>query len=136
MRITIVGAGNIGTQFSVHCASDGNEVIIFTSNPEVICNHLVIVDDYGQTTLEGDIKFATNDPEEAFRDTDLIFVTYPANLIQHIAEVIYMHSSEKTAICVVPGNGGSECAFSKCIKRGNLFFLMQRVPSVARLVET
>ena len=34
MKITIVGAGNIGTQFAVHCAQKGHEVTIYTSNCE------------------------------------------------------------------------------------------------------
>ena len=33
MRITIVGGGNIGTQFAVHCAEKGHEVIVYTSIP-------------------------------------------------------------------------------------------------------
>ena len=36
MRITIVGGGNIGTQFAVHCAEKGHEVIIYTSTPELV----------------------------------------------------------------------------------------------------
>ena len=34
MNITIVGGGNIGTQFAVHAASKGHQVTIFTSKPE------------------------------------------------------------------------------------------------------
>lgn len=31
LKITIVGAGNVGTHIAVHCAEKGNEVIIFSS---------------------------------------------------------------------------------------------------------
>ena len=34
MKITIVGGGNIGTQFAVHCAHKGHEVTLFSSKPE------------------------------------------------------------------------------------------------------
>ncbi|MBR4376501.1 MAG: NAD(P)-binding domain-containing protein, partial [Spirochaetia bacterium] len=34
MKITIVGGGNIGTQFAIHCAEKGHDVVIFTSKPE------------------------------------------------------------------------------------------------------
>ena len=34
MNVTIVGGGNVGTQFAVHCSSTGNEVTIYTSKPE------------------------------------------------------------------------------------------------------
>ena len=68
MKITIVGGGNIGTQFAVHCAEKRHEVIVFTSTPELYDGHLNIVDEAGNTTHEGKIKMATADPETAFRN--------------------------------------------------------------------
>lgn len=135
MRITIVGGGNIGTQFAVHCAEKGHDVIMYTSKPEIFSKHLNIVDDYGKTTHEGDIAFATNDPEQAFRDADFIIVTMPSTMMKSIAETIYAHTGKESIIGVVPGNGGSECAFGKCIERGNVFFGIERVPAIARLVK-
>ena len=135
MKITIVGGGNIGTQFAVHCAEKGHEVIVFTSTPSLFCKHLNIVDETGTTTHEGDILFATADPEEAFRKAELIIVTMPATLMKSIAEKIFLHTNQGTMIGVVPGNGGSECAFRKCIERGNVFFGIERVPAIARLVQ-
>ena len=135
MRISIVGGGNIGTQFAVHCAEKGHEVTIFTSKPELYDGHLNIVDDTGTTTHEGDIKLATADPETAFRTADLIMVAVPATMMRSAADTILKHTDEKTMIGVVPGNGGSECAFRKCIERGNVFFGIERVPAIARLVQ-
>ena len=135
MKITIVGGGNIGTQFAVHCAEKKHEVIIYTSNPDVFSRHLNIVDENGKTTHEGDIQFATKDSEKAFRNADLIIVTMPPTMMKSIAEMIYAQSDEKTMIGVVPGNGGGECAFGKCIERGNIFFGIERVPAIARLIK-
>lgn len=135
MKITIVGGGNIGTQFAVHCAEKGHEVILYTSRPEVFCKHLQIVDETGKTTHEGDIAFATKDPEQAFREADFIMVTLPSTMMRTIAEEIYAHSDANPIIGVVPGNGGSECAFGKCIERGNVFFGIERVPAIARLIK-
>lgn len=135
MRVTIVGGGNIGTQFAVHCAAKGNEVVVYTSNPDFFSKHLHIVDQTGKIIYESDIRFATNDPEIAFRNVDLILVKVPSMMMESTAEVIYAHSNEKSKIGVVPGNGGSECAFGKCIDRGNVFFGIERVPAVARLVK-
>ncbi|MCR5060495.1 MAG: NAD/NADP octopine/nopaline dehydrogenase family protein [Saccharofermentans sp.] len=135
MRITIVGGGNIGTQFAVHCAEKQHEVIVYTSCPELFDRHLTIIDDNGISTHEGDIKLATNDPEQAFRNADVIIVTAPATLMKSIAELIYKNSNPNTILGVVPGNGGSECAFRKCIERGNVFFGIERVPAIARLVQ-
>lgn len=135
MKITIVGGGNIGTQFAVHCAEKGHEVTVYTSKPEIYDGQLYIVDDTGVTTHEGRIKLATNDPEEAFRNAEFIMVTMPATMMDAIARIIYEHSDAEPIIGVVPGNGGSECAFCKCIERGNVFFGLERVPAIARLVK-
>lgn len=135
MKITIVGGGNIGTQFAVHCAEKGHEVTVYTSKPELYDGHLNIVDDSGTTTHEGDIRLATADPEAAFRNADFIMVTVPATMMKKTACIIYEHSDAAPVIGVVPGNGGSECAFRKCIERGNVFFGIERVPAIARLVQ-
>ena len=135
MRITIVGGGNIGTQFAVHCAEKGHEVTVFTSKPGIYDGHLNIVDDEGVITHEGDISLATADPEIAFRNAEFIMVTMPATMMKRIAETIFDHTDYKTMIGVVPGNGGSECAFRKCIERGNVFFGIERVPAIARLIQ-
>lgn len=135
MRITVVGGGNIGTQFAVHCAEKGHEVTVYTSEPERYDGHLNIVDETGITTHEGKIKLATYDPEAAFRTAEIIMVTMPATMMKTIASVIYDHTDASVMIGVVPGNGGSECAFQKCIERGNVFFGIERVPAIARLVQ-
>ena len=135
MKITIAGGGNIGTQFAVHCAEKGHEVTVFTSHPEVFERRLNIVDENGITTHEGIIRNATSDPAEAFNDAEFIMVTFPASMMKNAAELIYSQSSPQAMIGVIPGNGGSECAFRKCIERGNIFFGVERVPAIARLVQ-
>lgn len=135
MKITIVGGGNIGTQFAVHCAEKGNDVIIYTSNPRIFKNHLRTVDENGITTHEGDIRCATDHAETAFSDRDLILITYPANYMKLAADLMMPYVSDKTIIGAVPGNGGSECVFRHFIEKGNTFFLIERVPAIARLVE-
>lgn len=135
MKITIVGGGNIGTQFAVHCAEKGHEVTVFTSKPRIFQRRLCIVDADGAVTREAEISQATNDPERGYGDAEFIMVTLPANLMKHCADEIYRYSKKNAIIGVVPGNGGSECAFHRCIERGNTFFLMERVPAIARLIE-
>lgn len=134
MRITIVGGGNIGTQFAVHCAEKGHDVTVYTSCPSVYDGYLNIVNDLGITIHEGNIRIATDDPKTAFQNANLIIVTMPATMMRSIADIVYEHTNAETIIGVVPGNGGSECAFYKCIERGNVFFGIERVPAIARLV--
>lgn len=73
MHITIVGGGNIGTQFAVHCAEKQHEVTIYTRTPQIFQRHLLIVDQEGSIIHEGDIKTATSDVRTAYCDADVIF---------------------------------------------------------------
>jgi len=135
MNITVVGGGNIGTQFAVHCAEKKHNVTVFTSGADLYDNELTIVDDNGTVTHKGTIKCATSDAVKAFSDAELIIVTYPSTLMRKAAELIFDYADVSAYICAVPGNGGSECAFKKCIERGNIFFAIERVPAIARLIE-
>ena len=65
MNITIVGAGNIGTQFASHCAEKGHRVIVFTSKPDKISKELIVVNEKNERIHSGIIKKATNEPKEA-----------------------------------------------------------------------
>lgn len=46
MNITVIGGGNIGTQFAVHSSDKGHSVKMFTSNPSRFSKHLFIL--YGE----------------------------------------------------------------------------------------
>ncbi len=135
MRITIVGGGNIGTQFAVHCAAVGHDVTIFTSKPHLFRKSLKIVDSNGVTIKDGDISLATDDVKDAFGSSELIFITTPASCADRVSKDIEPFVKPDVYIGLVPGTGGMECAFQSCIKKGCIIFGLQRVPSVARLIE-
>lgn len=135
MNITIVGSGNIGTQFAVHVAEKGHQVKIFSSKPDKIFKHLSIVNEKNDVIHAGDIKEATNDPKIAFEEADVIFITMPAYCMREMADKIYPYAKKEMKIGIIPGTGGGECAFKDCADKGVTIFGLQRVPSVARLVE-
>ena len=135
MNITIVGCGNVGTQFAVHCAAKGHRVSIFSSKPNTICKKLTIVNDEGDVFLSSEMACITDSEHTAFGDADLIFVTVPAFAMNDYAQKIIPHLKSGAMICLVPGTGGAEFAFMDAVKRGCIVFGLQRVPSVARLVE-
>ncbi len=135
MNITIVGAGNVGTQLAVHCANKMNKVTIYGSKPDKISKELIIVNENDEELLRGTIEKATADVAEAFSGAELVFVTMPAFCMDEVAELILPYVTENMKICIVPGTGGAECAFKKCVNKGATLFGLQRVPSVARLVE-
>jgi glycerol-3-phosphate dehydrogenase len=55
MKVTIVGGGNIGTQFAVHFSEKGHSVTVFTSSPDVFDHTLSIVDENKIVTHKGSI---------------------------------------------------------------------------------
>lgn len=135
MNITIVGAGNVGTQIATHCAEKGHKVIIYGSKPEKISKELNIINENNEVIHCGKIDKATSDVNEAFENAELIFVIMPATMMKENARKIEPFAKPGIKVCIVPGTGGGECAFRGCIEKGATVFGVQRVPSVARLVE-
>lgn len=135
MNITVVGAGNIGTQIATHCAEKNNDVTIFGSKPECINKELTVVDENDKIIHRGAIKCSTSDEKTAFENAELVIVTMPAFCMKSVAEKIAPYAKTGMKICLVPGTGGGECAFKLCLEKGAVIFGLQRVPSVARLVE-
>ena len=134
MNVTVIGGGNIGTQFACTCAAKGYDVTIYSSKPEKYGKELTIVDGEGNVSSNGKIKQVTNDLSVAMK-SDIIFVTYPAYMFPKFAESIEQYIEPGVCIGVIPGTGGAEFAFRKCIEKGAVLFGLQRVPCVARLVE-
>ncbi|MBQ7542788.1 MAG: NAD/NADP octopine/nopaline dehydrogenase family protein [Clostridia bacterium] len=133
MKITIFGGGNIGTQFAVHCAEKGHQTTMYCSKPDVFQKTIYVLDAQDRILHTGTLRQATHDAAAAFSDADLIFVTVPAFCMQAAAETVYPFVKPGAMICIVPGSGGGECSFAKCLQKGAVVFGMQRVPSVARL---
>ncbi len=135
MKVTIFGGGNVGTQFAVHCAKKGHDVTIYSSKPELFSKTLTIVNENKEIIHRADIKCATSDPRLAFSDADIIFVTVPAFGMKDASEKILPYIKNGVKIGLIPGTGGGECAFKECQEKGAVIFGLQRVPSVARIVE-
>ena len=135
MKITVVGGGNIGTQFAVHCKEKKHDVTIYTSRPDEFQTEMHIINEKNEIIHRANGIKATNSSEVAFYGAELIFITLPAGCMKRIAEQIVQFANQETKICIVPGTGGGECAFKECIKKGCILFGLQRVPSVARLKE-
>lgn len=135
MNVVIVGGGNVGTQFAAHCASKNHHVRIYTSKPEQFDKHLSVINESGDVIYEGKIALATNDTQTAFTDADLIFITMPAYCMKTLSQKIEPFVKKGMKIGLIPGTGGGECAFKKCVEKGATVFGLQRVPSVARLKE-
>lgn len=134
MQICIIGAGNIGTQFAAVFSAKGYKVNVFTSKPWLFNGKIEVVDEY-DNVIVGEINKATDDIKEAVTGSEVIFVTYPAFKLGQLSNDILPYIESGMQICVVPGTGGAEFSFNKCIKAGAKLMGLQRVPSVARLEE-
>lgn len=118
MGITVVGAGNVGTQMAVHGAEKGHEVMVYTSKPQRICKKLFIFNEEGKVSHQGVIAGSTLDPERVFRDAEVVFVTVPAFCMKEMAECIVPWAHKGMTVCLVPGIGGGEHAFFACRRKG------------------
>ena len=130
MNITIVGGGNVGTQFAVHCAAKGHTVIVFTPQYACFKKELFIIDENDSVLLKGKISCATDDPKLAFNNADLIFIIVPAFCVDSVVDLIIKNAVKKPPIGLIPGTGGMECAFAQY--QGAIFGI-QRIPAMARL---
>ncbi len=135
-NITIVGGGNIGTQFTVHFKEYGYPVILYTSHPENFNKKLSIINEKNEIVHTCENYVVTNDKNIAFKNASIIFITVPAFAMKQIANEIEPYINKNIKIVIVPGTGGAEWAFLNCIKKGAEVFGLQRVPSVARIEKT
>lgn len=131
-NIAIIGGGNIGTQFACVCASKGYKVNVFSSKPELYDGELEVINEFEKVTV-GTLNKVTDNIGVAIDKCQIIFVAQPAFLLKQVADKILPYINADMNICVLPGTGGAEFAFRKCIKSGASLCGLQRVPSVARL---
>ena len=132
MNIAVVGGGNIGTQFACICASKGYKVNMYSSKPELFDGALTVVDEFGHETT-GVLNLVTSDIGEAVKYCRMIIVTHPAFMLKRAADQLLPYVNNETYIVVIPGTGGAEFAFRRCIQAGATLIGLQRVPTVARL---
>lgn len=134
-KITVLGGGNIGTQFACVCASKGYEVCVFSSKPSKYDGQLKIMDGENNVICRGTIANVTDDLAEALHGCDIAFVTVPSFMFSGLAQAMRPYVTEQLRIGVIPGTGGAEFAFRSCMDAGAVLFGIQRVPCVARLCE-
>ena len=131
-RIAVIGGGNVGSQFACVAASKGFSVNLLSSEPEKFDGTLEMVDDFDNVTT-GRLNLVSCDLGEVVDGCLIVFVTYPAFKLQEFADSLLPFVKPGMHICMLPGTGGAEFAFLKCIKAGATLLGLQRVPSVARL---
>ena len=134
-KITVIGGGNIGTQFACVAASKGYEVCVYSSKAEKYDGKLNIVDGEDKVICSARVAKVVGDLAQALADCDVAFVALPSFMFPKLAKDMVPYVTEKLHIGVIPGTGGAEFSFRCCLQAGATLFGIQRVPCVARLVE-
>lgn len=133
MNITIVGAGNMGLAMVGYMAANCKGNLTLFTNKNILENGKLRVNDVEREEEYATDNFVcTNDPQAAFKDADIIFVTYPAFLRKDFIKKYEMLFKEGAYLGFVPGYGGAEYSCISLIDRGVNVFGFQRVPYVAR----
>lgn len=132
MKITIVGAGNMGLCLLGYLKSHGHQVVLFTTSNKLRNKSLILQDSDSNEETEIDGFEVTGSIDSAFKQSDFIFCTYPAFLRKDFIHSVEDFINPGTVICFVPGYGGAEYNCKKLLSRGVKICGFQRVPYVAR----
>lgn len=133
--VLIIGGGNIGTYFACAFASKGYKVNIFTSKPGAYGKTLQTVNPNGDVLCRCTPNVVSADIIAAIKNCNTVLITHPSFMFGEDAALLLPHIKPGIQLGIIPGTGGAEFAFNKCIKKGAALFGLQRVPCVARLVE-
>lgn len=136
MKVTVVGGGNMGlAMVGYMVAHKKAEVTLFSTKNPLKKGPMLVEDIEGKKNAYVSEFVVTDNPEAAFQDADLIFVTYPAFLKKDFVARYERFISRNCYLGFVPGYGGAEYACTNLIQKGVTIFGLQRVPYVARFTE-
>ena len=125
MNITIVGSGNLGCAHAFCLAKAGHKVSLLKTSHALhddnfeklkYQNGIYGIDntDQSQEKVFVPLDCITRNPEEAFKDTEIVFVLTQSLQHEKVAEYISPYIQGIKAVCIVPGNMGS-VYFRRCL---------------------
>lgn len=133
MKICVIGGGNLG-HYIVAKLGQKNEMMVLTRNPELWKSEIVSIDENGKESIARDVT-ATSDINEAIKDSELIFITWPTNVLANNISKIEPHINKSQWVCFCPGYGGKEFICKKLKEKGVHLFGTQRVFSSTKIIE-
>lgn len=138
-KITIIGGGNMGSVLSVKF-SHKNDVTLFLNTPferlEDYSKQMVLYNEENETQEVGNIKLITNNLKEAIMGAEWIFITFPSFLFEDLSKSLVPLLKCGQHLVGVPGSGGFELFFKEALVKGVTLTGLQRVHSVARIMES
>lgn len=133
MKVTVVGAGNMGLAMTAYMAINRKAEITLFTGKSIESLYLNTVEQGKLERAEGFVVMS--DPKTAFSSADVIFVTYPAFLRKKFIEQHQRYIKTGAYLGFVPGYGGAEYLCTEMLDRGVNIFGFQRVPYVARAAQ-
>lgn len=121
MRVLVIGAGNSGLAMAAHLSKNGESVILWNRTR----SHIARLMETRQIYVEGvfndsvEIDLVTNDMQIALSESDLIFITTPANTHKYLAELIAQNISRDALILLNPGRTFGVLEFLCIFKKFN-----------------
>lgn len=136
-KITLLGAGNMGHILAAKF-SQNNDVCVFLNEVEAVRKFnkdVKVFCEDSNSFYSAKVKLITTDLSEALEFGEYIFITYPAFLFGKYAKLICPYLNSKHHLFFVPGSGGAELFFKEAINKGATITGLQRVHSVARIID-
>lgn len=138
MNIAIIGGGNMGcvlaTRFSqnnkviLYVSNKNNELTLYKKNMHLFCEDT-------STTMTAKIFSITDSLEDALKNVEYVFVTYPQFLFESLSKKMIPLLQENTHLIFIPGSGGAELWFQDALKKNCTITGLQRVHAVTRIIE-
>lgn len=136
-KIGIIGGGNLGSVLAVKF-SINNVVTLYTNLIDRVSQYQKDMSVYCEDTdsyYEGRIAKITCSLKELVDNSEYIFITFPAFLFEQLANELVPLLNAGQHLVFIPGSGGAELFFKDALKKGVTISGLQRVHSVARIVE-
>lgn len=137
-KITILGGGNMGSILSVKF-SQKHDVTLFLNSPYEKCEEyhkdMQVFNEDSKVITVGKIACITEELKEAVSDAEWIYITFPSFLFESLAKKLVPLLHKGQHLVGIPGSGGFELFFKDAIKKGCTITGLQRVHSVARIIE-
>ena len=133
MRVTVVGAGNLGVASAVRMAAKGVQVTLYTGSPERWPPVLLAEDCQGRV-FSGELSSITADPQRV-ADADLILLCVPGNVMS--AKLLELRPSmvQGTPIASIFSGDGFFFVAEKVLGPDWPVMGFQRVPMICRMKE-
>lgn len=121
INFAVIGGGHGGQALAAYLAYLGHNVNLYNRTFERIkkISEQGYIDMEGIISGRGYINLATDDMEEAIRETHIIMVAVPANAHRHIATLMAPYISDEQYIVLNPGRTGGALEFYNIIRNIN-----------------